>query len=60
MLARPCLLARETGENFLRGLGLLRQHELQVVAERSFDGDDVFIRHANFVRERTENGLAIA
>ena len=59
-LARPDLVGAEVGENLLRGFRLLGQNELQMVAERVFDGDDKLIRHANAVGERADDRARLA
>ena len=59
MLARPFLFALRSAENLLRGFRLLGQDQLQVMPQRGFNGRDVLVRHADFVRERTENILGL-
>jgi len=56
----PC--CGQFGENLLRGFGLLGQYELQVVAQRVFDGDDVVVGNPDSVGEEpsTERDLRSA
>ena len=43
----------------MRRLRLLRQHQLQVVTQGSFDGRDELIRHPNPVHQRAQHMLRL-
>ena len=58
--ARPALLVvAEVVENRLRGLGLFGEDELEILAQRGFDGGDVLVGNADLVGQRTEHALAL-
>ena len=59
-LARPTLLVAEFGENLLRRLRLLGEHQLQVMTQRVLDGDDVIVRHADAVGQRADDRARLA
>jgi hypothetical protein len=56
--ARPALLlGGEFCDDLLCGFRLLDEHQLEVMAEGSFDCGDVFVRNANLISKGTDHAL---
>ena len=54
--ARAALfVGAEISKNLMGGLGMLGQHQLQVMAQRGFNRSDEFVWHADLVGERTKH-----
>ncbi|HNH97013.1 MAG TPA: hypothetical protein PLY51_15700, partial [Microthrixaceae bacterium] len=52
------LAGGQIGENRLGGAGLFGEHQLQMVAQRGFDGGDVAgLRHAQTVGKRAKHRM---